>query len=437
MQSGEADLERVFVVSLLSFPHRVQQYRIDPRLLGGATMRAAYECILSVDARGEKVTAVAVQVEAQRRQVSQHVDPILRGPLTGYVTDLGPVVGRLKEIAAFRALSPYLQKAVHALSARNMDATRAAIGEAWRAVHSDEHGADRAFNFEALITHTLESVSNSLTEQRFTKMGTAALDRVFSAAPGDLVVVGAATGTGKSTLLTTWSLSLARRGMGVGIISIEDQPEDYGGKLISELARVPAERFYGNCFESGESERIAAALQQDKGLPIHFTKIRSRTLDGVLHSMHTMRHVHSVRVVMVDYLQAIRHAEANSMRERVNETLHALMAAAAQLDVTLVLASQLRRAEGSKFHEPHDGELKESGDIENSAQCIVLLWRETDEETHPDYGVVFGKVAKVKRARAGARFALVREESSGCLVEVDRKPSGDPGGKRGFLRRVR
>jgi replicative DNA helicase len=134
--------------------------------------------------------------------------------------------------------------------------------------------------------------------------------------------------------------------------------------------------------------------------------------------MAYMVRVRGCRVLLIDYLQAIRHRDVGtSTREKVNDSLATLMAAAAQLGATLVLASQLRRAsEGGKYQEPGDGDLKESGDIENSAQAIVLLWRETDEESDPRYGCVFGKVAKVKRASAGRRFWM-RRDSYGLLIE--------------------
>jgi replicative DNA helicase len=77
-----------------------------------------------------------------------------------------------------------------------------------------------------------------------------------------------------------------------------------------------------------------------------------------------------------------------------------------------VLASQLRRPERDTVAEPNVTALKESGTIENRAQAIVLLWRgESDKH------LVHAKLAKVKRVASGQKFDLVRNPSTGQLVE--------------------
>jgi len=72
----------------------------------------------------------------------------------------------------------------------------------------------------------------------------------------------------------------------------------------------------------------------------------------------------------------------------------------------------VRPSERKTGQEPTLYWLKESGSIENRAQCVVMLWRD-------DQGQMHGRIAKAKRSRSGARFRLMRHERTGLLVQVD------------------
>jgi replicative DNA helicase len=392
--------------------------------------QAIFAAMLSIRGRGEEITTLAVQIELQRtgRLVSVGIDRLLA--LTSTL-ELDPhaCARRLRELAALRRVRDASLRAVQLVDAGELDEARHELAR----VALEEAGSDEdpVIGFRPMLIETLEALVSARTSNAYVTLGTEALDDVYLAGPGDLVVVGASTGTGKSSLLTTWALSLAKRGVGVGVISIEDKRTDYGSKALAAISGVPTEALWKGAVSEEQADAMLRAIDRDGDLPISIVKIRSRGVQSVVSRMAYMARVRGVRVVLVDYLQAIRHRDiGSSTRERVNDTLAALLAAAAQLDVVLVLASQLRRTDGSKFHEPHDGELKESGDIENSAQCIVLLWRETDDENDPRFGIVYGKIAKVKQVATGRRFWMRRGSDAVLREQLGRPPEGKPGGWR-------
>lgn len=417
---SDVAVEARYLGAVLMRPEALEQAPVSVADLVSPAHQAILGAMLAVRGRGEDVNTVSVRIELERQGRLKSVgDDRLLSLSSTVELDPHACAKRLRELAAQRRVREAALKAVALIDGGELDEARTELAR----VALEDAGADEdpVLTFRQMLAESVQAFVEAKRGQRYVTLGTPSVDAVFRAGPGDLVVVGAATNVGKSTLLTSWAVSMARRGIACGILSIEDGADDYGSKSLNAISGVPTEAMWSGAVSDEQADELMRAIDRDGDLPISFAKIRSRSVQGVVSRMAFMARVRGVRVVMVDYLQAIRHRDtAVSMREKVNETLHALMAAAAQLEVTLVLASQLRRAEGSKYHEPHDGELKESGDIENSAQCIVLLWRETDEPQDPRYGAVYGKVAKVKRAAAGRRFWMRRE--NGVLVEQRGQP---------------
>lgn len=319
---------------------------------------------------------------------------------------------RLRELGEMRRRREQARRIVEACEAHAVDDARglcSALGHDFEAVTDVE-----VLSFGGVIEQTIAAFVNQGTERdRSIKLGTPTIDARWRPYPGSLTVVGAATGTGKSTLLTSWALSMAQRGIANAIVSAEDPSEDFGSKMLGELARVDPSRIWRGDARPDEMNRIITAADEHGKLPISFSHVVSRRLDDVLAAMRLQARRHGARVIAVDYLQTIQpRTFAKDPRAGIDAVLAELIIEAGSLGVALVLASQLRRPERDTVAEPNVTALKESGTIENRAQAIVLLWRgESDKH------LVHAKLAKVKRVASGQKFDLVRNPSTGQLVE--------------------
>jgi hypothetical protein len=92
-----------------------------------------------------------------------------------------------------------------------------------------------------------------------------------------------------------------------------------------------------------------------------------------------------------------------------------LKAHAKRLGIALILLSQLTMpANGEAAREPTKHDLKESRDLTNAAEWVVVMWREDDN----DGAEVHCKLAKSKNGNVGARWRVARVR--GKLVEVEK-----------------
>ncbi len=386
--------------------------------------------MLAVRSRAEDVDLLSVRRELERTGKGVNVDKLLRLTETVEVNATA-AAARVRELSAARRL---VEAALTAQQQAEGGDVSGAADTMRRAGAEDATLEDRVYTHREMLTATAEAIlkEHEGAANRFVALGLGpSVDGSFKAGPGDLCVIGAAPNVGKSWLILGSAASLAERDVPCGIVSVEDPVEDAGARRLAMLSGVDPEKLWHPPIAPTDWQRLMSAMQDSHiDAPIAYAKIKSRRLDGVVAAMTTMARTHRARVLFVDYLQAIRHPQFSSKlttRECINDILATLQATAAQLGVALVLASQLARDKSSPFKEPHLHDLKESASIEESAQCVVLLWRTTDDQQARDYGVVRAKVAKVKRARAGKRFAYARHPRTYAMVELEDWSPDDEG----------
>lgn len=411
------DLARVYVATLVAMPDLLDAYRLDPSDLEGDP-RALYLGLVAARAAGT-VTANAIAIEAQRAGCVRSTEALSALASVLIDPDLGPIVERLKELGAVRRMQADARALTMALERADLGAARVALAKLGNA--STGRTGAAIMDFSALVAHTASAISEAAREAgHLIRLGTPSVDRAYRIGPGSMVTIGAQTNVGKTTLAWSWLMDLAKRGVPCGMISVEDPPEDMGAKAIGDIASVnPAHLWQGAT--QADWDRVRERVASHKGLPVYTAHIPDRGIDSVLATMDAMATSHGCKVVVVDYLQAISHREGPSVRERVDRSLEDLISQAGRSKVGLVLLSQLARPErGNPFREPQLIDLKESGSIENRAQCVVMLWRESDSP-----GPIRAKVAKAKRQAAGARFALVRHPQHAGLVELSEEDNPD------------
>ena len=206
----------------------------------------------------------------------------------------------------------------------------------------------------------------------------------------------------------------------MGIVSLEDAEWLWGARLICSLQNVNPEEFF-NAHPTEESVRMCTlAIKEAERYGLHFAFPIGKPIEVVAARVRDLIKL-KCEVIGVDYLQAVmaKGAERYIARTDAAQELKGLCHDAG---ASLVLLSQLKRAEqGKQFREPSNDDLKDSGDIENMAESITLLWPTSDKEG----AEVVGKVTKVKWSAKRPRFAVERNPISGCLTALVDAPMDD------------
>lgn len=380
-----------------------------PELFESPQLGAVATTALEMLRAGEAVTGESLYAELLKRGRNSGANALRFLERHELPRDWDPMRGalRLREAARRRAMIRVGRELIASGEAGDADAWRRTLQEALDA--SAERGAEDRYRIadgEGLLTALMEQIAVTMTRPPM-RLGASIAPLARELQAGQMVTIGGETGAGKSTLALHLALCWHESvGSPAGVVSLEDrhctwadrwQARTTGTSLLGtppEYLREAMEQVHNRVGELDPSSiRVAEMVRPDIGSVIDAMRALVRAGCGM---------------VVVDYVQEIS-VKAADRRNEVTEAARRVKQAAKALRVPLVLCSQLSRGQGGA--EPTKKSLKESGDLENMSEAIVLLWRQDDSPGRPTHG----KIAKLKNSadEARTRFDIVRGRGGG------------------------
>lgn len=209
-------------------------------------------------------------------------------------------------------------------------------------------------------------------------------DALAGLRPGALYTIGARPGVGKSVVAASLAWHAALCGRPGLVFSLEMSRRDLTRRLVSQVAEVDYGRMLRGTLTDLEWQRIARAtgvLAETRFVMDDRTGITASEIAATARSVARK----GLGVVVVDYLQLMTPTDRRVPREQqVSECSRAMKVLAGDLDVPVVMLSQLNRAvEARHDKRPLLSDLRESGSVEQDSDVVMLLYR--DEEKSPDF----------------------------------------------------
>jgi replicative DNA helicase len=208
--------------------------------------------------------------------------------------------------------------------------------------------------------------------------------------PGELIVVGALPGRGK-TAFSAQILSANAQETPSMDFSIEMTRWQLGKRLLAANSTVSASRIQHPEFINDGWPLVKGAAKAMESWKLWFDDSSSITLNELTSRGRLAIRKHGVRLIVVDYLRLVR-TKGKDTREKVGNVCDGLRQLAKAEQVTIVLLSQLSRP-GDINERPTMLNLKESGDIEAHAHVVLLLYTPEDKQGQPtgEDEIIIGK----------------------------------------------
>lgn len=192
---------------------------------------------------------------------------------------------------------------------------------------------------------------------------------------GGLHIVGARPAVGK----TMWALMIARGaaagGTPVRYVSLEMTARELAPRLVAQTGRLPladvAQR--GNAADRVRP-LLGNAARAVSGLPLTIADESSQTVEAIAAGARAAHHRGECELLIIDHMQLIEASDSRrGLRETVTAQSRALKGLAMQLDIPVVVLSQLSRALEGDERPPRMSDLRESGSLEQDADTVTLL----------------------------------------------------------------
>lgn len=331
----------------------------------------------------------------------QTPDPILVGELLPHpdyrdymrqVIELTPSAARLPEyIQAVRRRSRISQahaRLVEAQICEDLEALQNILTETMELISVDR--GSRSESMADAMTRVLDQLRNGRT---YIPSGLGLLDSRVYMSPGDYVVLAGRPSTGKSALAVQMAMAQARS-YRVGFYSLEGAAKAPERALI-QYSRIPGDKIRLAQLSDSEwqalGEATMAMVQHYSAL--EFTNAAGWTVDQIIaHALQMQQ-----KVVYIDYLQLCQ-APGSSRYEVVTNISQRIHTLAQQHGILVIALSQFSR-EAAKSGTPEISDLRESGQIEQDADAILMLYLQ--DKSHATGPRVL-KVAKNKEGVTGA-----------------------------------
>lgn len=212
---------------------------------------------------------------------------------------------------------------------------------------------------------------------------------------GELIVLAARPGVGKSTLAMNIAENVAKQSKTVAIYSLEMSNDQIVERLLSSMSGVPLQYIKNGQLPCGESDFTKLRNAQDTistAMNLFGNDYANIRPSEISSQCRRLKAQHGLDLIVVDYIQLMNSDSKDANQGRQNEVAsitRALKLIAKELNVPVIALSQLKRdaeirnikGEKTGGGEPVLSDLRESGAIEQDADIVLFIHREQDAQT--------------------------------------------------------
>lgn len=218
----------------------------------------------------------------------------------------------------------------------------------------------------------------------------------FSA--GEFIVIAARPSVGKTALALNIGLNVAQKEKKpVLFFSLEMSEVDLGKRVLSRLSQVDSKKIQTGRVSDDDMVNVENGIAIMKRLPVYIDPTGGIKINDLIAKTRKFKIEHpDLQMVIIDYLGLIApDRNYENLRIQIGHICHALKNMAKELKLPVVVLSQLRRAaEAGSDKRPEMSDLRESGDIEQDADKVLLLYRD-------DYYIKANRLKSFEDAKKG------------------------------------
>jgi replicative DNA helicase len=199
---------------------------------------------------------------------------------------------------------------------------------------------------------------------------------------GNLIVVAARPGVGKSSFVTNLARNVAVDGTGVAMFSLEMSRWEIGMRLLCGEARVPWDSIRNKRVGAEDWSRIAQAADTLHEAPLFIVDSGNVTLVDIRAKARRLAARRpGLGLIIIDYLQLMSHSRrVDNRQQEIAEISRGLKMFAKELAIPIIAVSQLNRdPERRQDKRPQLSDLRESGAIEQDADVVMFIHRDDSD----------------------------------------------------------
>ena len=359
------DLPKMLLAALLGFPQYIPEAvgRLTPDDFpeGLSDLYAAVDGTWS--AKGEMdVVDVLHHYPNLKETVAACIDALDTAPVQVTRSRVREWVTALLER---RALERFQTLAVQAASPSTSYEDLAALyGRMGQALDTDHPGED----FTPIGDLIDDYIRNLDQQPNYIPTGIGPLDRNLHILPGNFILIGGRPSAGKTALSLQIAVEMAKQGRRVCYFSLETSPQILTQRIIANQLYAPLEQVKTKKVPAAELDGLSKLRQ----LPLYIRSASGRNVAWIRAQAQRMK----AQVAVIDYVQIIRPDRSGDRYQAITQISIGLHELAQTTGMVVMGAAQLSRNAAHTL--PSNADLKESGQLEQDADAVLLLGNADD-----------------------------------------------------------
>lgn len=272
---------------------------------------------------------------------------------------MGEWAKRIKENAALRRFQSLAVESASALTTyEDLSEIYQQMGEAMSLKAEEED----AWTYEDVLNdYVLHMDENPV----YIKTGIERLDEALHISPGDFIIIGGRPSAGKTALSLQIAASMAKQDYTVYYFSLETSKRKLGARLMANQIYCPLDTVKNKAVSLNEIDGQAKNMK----MPLYIRSAAGKNVAWM--KAQALRK--KAQVIFVDYLQLIHETGAKDRYAAITAISIALHELAQTTGIVVVALAQLNRNPSKPGATPTNSDLRESGQIEQDADAIILL----------------------------------------------------------------
>lgn len=192
----------------------------------------------------------------------------------------------------------------------------------------------------------------------------------------DLVVVAGRPGMGKTAFIVQQMVDIARQNMPVGVFSLEMSAEQITARVVTNFTHIRNSSILRKGLNHDELRQYWNCKDDLIKMNIYIDDTPALSIQDIRLKAKMMKMRYDIKILFVDYLQLATYEKAKNREQEIATISRGLKNIAKELDIPVIALSQLsRQVESRPNKRPQLSDLRDSGEIEQSADEVIFLYR--------------------------------------------------------------
>jgi replicative DNA helicase len=398
--------------------------------------QSIFDAILDLYGRGEPADAITVAAELDRRGLLRRIGgaPYLHTLIATVPTAANACyyAGIVAEKAVLRRLVAAGTRVVQYGYAGADGADVNEVVDRAQAEIYDVTGQRTSEDFTSLADllqptmDEIDSIASHGGSARGVPTGYRDLDELTNGLqPGQMIVVAARPGIGKSTVAMDVLRSCSiKHGLPGIIFSLEMSKSEIVMRMLSAEAKIPLADMRSGRMSDQDWTRLASRMSDLSQAPLYIDDSPNLTMMEIRAKARRLKQRNGLSLIVIDYLQLMSSSgrRYESRQQEVSDLSRSIKLLAKELDVPILALSQLNRGPEQRADKrPMLSDLRESGSLEQDPDIVLLLHRpDAFDPQDPRAGEAEMIVAKHRSGRMGDRIALAHRASYASYCDLAR-----------------